>query len=103
MVNVSLPVVMEKEIDALIKSGYYSSKSDVVKDAFRFLLENKTSLKTAASIELYREGEVSLGRAAEISGLSIEEFKDVLKDRGIKVVVEAPSRKEMEKEMKLMT
>ncbi len=102
MVNVSLPVVMEKEMEALIRSGYYSSKSDVVKDALRFLLENKTNLKIAAAIEMYRRDEISLGRAAEISGLSIEEFKDVLKSRGIRIVVKAPSRRDMDREMELM-
>lgn len=102
MVNVSLPVVMEKEMEALIRSGYYSSKSDVVKDALRFLLENKTNLKIAAAIEMYGREEISLGRAAEISGLSIEEFKDVLKSRGIKIVVKAPSKRDMDKEMELM-
>ncbi|MDP6155819.1 MAG: UPF0175 family protein [Candidatus Thermoplasmatota archaeon] len=85
----SLPPIMEMEIESLVHSGYYSSKSDVIKDAFRVFLENRTQLKTAAAIELYKMEKVSLGKAAEISELSIEEFKEILLDRGIKIVIHA--------------
>src|SRR5574341_109737 len=80
----NLPTTIEKEIEALIRAGYYSSKSDAVKDAFRTLLQTKPALKLASAIELYKAGEVSLARAAEIAGMNIEDFKHVLSDRGIK-------------------
>ncbi len=35
-------------------------------------------------IELYKAGEVSLSRAAEIAGMNIEDFKHVLSNRGVK-------------------
>jgi len=35
-------------------------------------------------IELYKAGEVSLSRAAEIAGMNIEDFKHVLSKRGVK-------------------
>lgn len=81
----SLPKVVEMEIDALVDSGYYSSKSDVAKDAFRTLFETKTNLRIASAVELYRSGKISLGRAAEIASVTIEEFKDALESRGISV------------------
>ena len=84
----SLPRIMEMEIESLIESGYYTSKSDVIKDAFRVFLENKPYLKIASAIELFKMGRVTLGKAAEIAGVSFEEFKEILKDRGIKVVIE---------------
>jgi predicted HTH domain antitoxin len=80
----SLPRLIEDEIDALIEVGYYSSKSDVVKDALRTLLETKSNLRVAASVEMYRRGKVSIGKAAELAGMSVIEFKEVLIDRGIK-------------------
>jgi predicted HTH domain antitoxin len=83
----SLPAIIEKEIEALIRAGYYSSKSDAVKDAFRTLLDTKPALKLASAIELYKAGEVSLARAAEISGMNIEDFKHVLSDRGVKRII----------------
>ena len=83
----SLPPIMEMEIESLVRSGYYSSKSDVMKDAFRVFLETRSQLKVAAAIELYKMEKVSLGKAAEIAGMSVEEFKEVLMDRGIKITI----------------
>src|SRR3989338_4329026 len=85
----SLPKLMEEEIEALIDAGYYSSKSDVVKDAIRELLEKNSNLRIAASVEMYRKGIASLGKAAEIAGMSLEKFKTVLKDRKIKIIAKA--------------
>ncbi len=79
----SLPRLIEDEIDALIGAGYYSSKSDVVKDALRTLLETKSNLRIAAPVEMYKRGKVSIGKAAELAGISVIEFKEALIDRGI--------------------
>ncbi len=83
----SLPKLMEDEIDALIEAGYYSSKSDVVKDAVREMLEKNKNLRIAAAIEMYRKGRISIGRAAEVADISLEEFKEALKERGIKITL----------------
>jgi Arc/MetJ-type ribon-helix-helix transcriptional regulator len=92
----NLPELVKKEVDALVKSGYYSSKSDVVKDALRYMLDNKKNLRVAAAIELYKSGEVSLGKAAEIARVSLVEFKDILGSQAYKRVLEA-SKKDIKK------
>lgn len=92
----NLPEVVKKEIDALVKSGYYSSKSDVVKDALRYMLDNKKNLRVAAAVELYKSGEVSLGKAAEMTGLGLVEFKDILASQGYERVLKA-SKKDVKK------
>jgi len=79
----SLPEIMKDQIGVLVKAGYYSSKSDVAKDAFRCLLEHKPELKISAAVELFKSGKVSLGRASEIAGVSTVEFKQMLADRKI--------------------
>ncbi len=80
----SLPELVKKEIGALVKAGYYSSKSDVVKDALRTFLYSKKNLRLAAAVELYKEGEVTLGKAAEIADVGIIEFKEILVSLGHK-------------------
>lgn len=80
----NLPELVKKEINALVKAGYYSSKSDVVKDALRTFLWSKRSLRLAAAAELYKDGEVTLGKAAEIADLGIVEFKEILASLGHK-------------------
>jgi Arc/MetJ-type ribon-helix-helix transcriptional regulator len=92
----NLPEIVKKEIDELVKSGYYSSKSDVVKDALRYMLSNKKNLRLAAAVGLYKKGEVTLGKAAEIADVDIIEFKEKLKEYGIKRVIEAESASKMD-------
>lgn len=94
----NLPELMKKEIDALVKSGYYSSKSDVIKDALRTLLSRR-NLGLAAAIELYRNGDVTLGKAAEIADVSVIEFKARLKEYGMKRIIEAESTSKMDREI----
>ena len=81
------PELVKKEIGALVKAGYYSSKSDVVKDALRTFLSSKRNLRMAAAVELYKEGEVSLGKAAEIADIGIIEFKEMLASLSYKRII----------------
>jgi predicted HTH domain antitoxin len=98
----ALPTIIEKEMRALIKYGYYANIDEAVKDAFRTLLNAKPNLKTVAAIELYKEGAVSLGKAAEIAGVTTVEFKDILADRGIMREVSSRSVEELEKGVELI-
>lgn len=100
----SLPRLMEEEIDALIDAGYYSSKSDVVKDAVRELLDKNHKLRIAAAVEMYKDGKASIGKASEIAEMSLVEFKETLKDRGIKIVLKNDKKmlKDSDKIMKKM-
>ena len=95
----SLPELVKKEIDALVKAGYYSSKSDVVKDALRTFLSEKKNLRLAAAVELYKREEISLGKAAEIADIGIIEFKERLAELGITRVISAESATKMDRDL----
>ncbi len=82
------------EIESLVKTGHFTSKSDVVKTAIRMLKENHPEYKTDIAVEMFKDGKVSLGRAAEIAGMSRESFKDVLDERGITREIEARENSE---------
>ena len=81
--SIFLPKILKEEADALVRKGYYSSRSDVFKNALRFLMQNKADLRVAAAIEMFKEKRISLGKAAELAGVSVIEFKDILADRGV--------------------
>lgn len=98
----NLPAIVKKEIDALVKAGYYSSKSDVVKDALRTFLYSKKNLRVAVAVELYKDGEVSLGKAAEIADMNTIEFKERLKELEVKRVVVAESARKMDRKIARM-
>jgi predicted HTH domain antitoxin len=97
----NLPELVKKEVDALVRSGHYSSKSDVVKDALRYLLDSKKNLRVAAAVELYKSGEVSLGKASEIAGVGLVEFKEILASQGYKRVLKT-TRKDVARADSLM-
>lgn len=97
----NLPEIDKKKIDALVKSGFYSSKSDVVKDALRYMFDNKKNMNLAAVVEMYMSDSVSLGKASELVGMSIIEFKEVLAANKYKRILKA-TKKEMKKADKIL-
>jgi len=74
---------MKEMVEAVIRSGVYADENELYGEAIRALFEVRTELKTIAAVELYREGKVSLGKAAEIAGVNIVQFKEILSQRGI--------------------
>lgn len=84
-ISISLPELMDNEIKALVESGEYSSKSDVIRDAFRTFLRANREKKIRVAIELYKEEKISLMRGAEIAEMDSESFKEELKKRDITV------------------
>lgn len=88
------------ELEALVRAGIFASQEQGVQEAVRVLLTVRPHLRIEMAIQLYREEQVTLGRAAEIAGLSRWEFRDLLVDRGIRVEVEAAPAEEMDEEFK---
>jgi len=78
---------VEEELNALLSADIYRSKDDVISDAVRALLTLKPGLRIEIAVDLYRNGKVTLWKAAEIASLSMEEFKEVLASRSIKIEV----------------
>lgn len=87
-----------EEIDSLVKTGHFTSKSDVVKTAIRMLKERHPEYRTDIAVNMFKEDKVSLGRASEIAGMSRESFKEVLKERGIEreISIREDSEKRLE-------
>ena len=76
-----------EEINALLRMSIYRSKEAIIKDAIRALFESKPQLKVEIGVDLYKNEEVSIWRAADIAGMTMEEFKEILSGRGIKIEV----------------
>jgi len=87
--------INSEEINALLRMNLYHSKEDIITDAIRALLESKPQLKVEIAVDLYKNKEVSLWRAADMAGMTIEEFKEILWSRGIRIEV-GGSREESE-------
>ncbi len=78
----------DQNIDALLRTGLYQSKDELVSEAVRNLLLNNKPLRLELALELFRADEVSLGRATEIAGLNRWAFQEALHERNIPIIVE---------------
>ena len=66
-----------------VNLGLYESEGDVIQDGIRHILRSHPEYKIEIAVEKYKQQGVSLGKAADIAGISLEEMKEILKDRGI--------------------
>ena len=93
--------LVSNEVDALVRTGLYKSRDEVITDAIRNLLLNNKPLRVEFAIDLFRSDEVSLGRAAEIAGIDRWQFQEVLHERHIPIIVEADSAEAMDEDIAL--
>lgn len=96
----TLPADIGRKVKALVDAGYYSRESEVIKDAVISLFRENLELKVTVAIELYRKGEISLSKAAEIAGMTTIEFKEVLGKRGFMREIEARPAEEMDEKLR---
>ncbi len=75
--------LLEEELAAVTETGLYKSEEAFLTDAVNTLLAARPDIREAVACRLYEKEVFSLGRAAEWSGLSIEEMKESLSQRGI--------------------
>lgn len=94
--------LVRESISILSNSQHFGSKDKLLDEAVRTLLEVKPALKIEIAVELYKKGTISLSRASEIAGTSVEGFKEILASKGISRVVKAPSQEKIRKEVKLI-
>lgn len=68
------------EIDQLVKAELFSDHQAVLRSALRALYRSRPELKQQIVIRAYATGEISLGKAAEMLGVSHEEMKEILSE-----------------------
>lgn len=88
MIQISEPITLEKLLPLIQKLP------EVEREQLRKSLEAETQLD--AAIQLYQEGEVTLGRAAELAGIHRFEFEEVLKAKGIFKIIEVEPGENLE-------
>ena len=80
-------ILMDDIEDILISSGIYPNKKTLQEDSYRALFRSKPELTRKLALELYSRHEISLTRGAEICGLNIENFKELLRENGIYIEI----------------
>ena len=68
------PSQITKELDAITELGIYKDKNAFILDAINTLLSSHMELRVSIACKLYENEDVSLGKAAEIVGTSIQDI-----------------------------
>ena len=91
--------LLEELVDALTAERRVDAKG-VRQEALLLYLNSNPVLKLDGAIALWRKGRISLSKAAEIVGLTVPEFKDVLAARGIVRRTEGKSSKAIDAKLR---
>lgn len=73
------------EIEQLVKAQLFPDERAVLRSAMRALFQAKPEIRQQMVIRAYTAGEISLGKAAEVMGISHEEMKDILVESGAEI------------------
>ena len=83
----------------LVDLALYKDEQEVIDEGLRHILRSHPEYRVEIAIKRYKEEAVSLGKAADLAGISLEEMKEVLKSRG--VALKGPeSRQEIKEDAK---
>lgn len=87
----------EKNLAATVSAGLYPNVGQALQEAVKTWLAVKPNIRLEVSVELFKNNDVTLERAAGIAGINRWLFQDILMQRGIKVVIEVDSRENLKK------
>ena len=73
------------EIEQLVKARLFPDEQAVIRSAMRALFQAQPSVRLQMVVSAYTAGEISLGKAAEMLGVSHEEMKDILVENDVKL------------------
>jgi len=77
-----------------VEARLYESEEALIQDALRSLLREKPQLRVELAIYRYQTEDISLAKAANIAGVSIEQMKEILLSRGIQPRLGPETKKE---------
>jgi predicted HTH domain antitoxin len=73
------------EIRQLVKARLFPDERAVLRSAMRALFRSQPEIRQQMVVGAYTTGEISLGKAAEMLGVSQEEMKDILIESGTEI------------------
>jgi predicted HTH domain antitoxin len=91
--------LLDELVGALTEEGSVDPKQ-VHEEALRLYVNTHSTLKLDGAVALWRKGRVCLAKAAEIAGLTVPEFKEVIAARGILRETEGKSGAEMDAKLR---
>ncbi|NBD35200.1 MAG: hypothetical protein GVY30_04275 [Chloroflexi bacterium] len=87
---------LAQRVNVLVDQGIFEDEESLKNTAYRSLLILHPELKLEIAFSLYKQEEISLGKAAEIVGISHEELKEIMASRGIERKIPVLSSEDVE-------
>lgn len=89
-------VAADSELSAVVRAGCFASEADAVSEAVKTMFAVKPQLRMEAAMQRYLEGAITLGRAAELVGMTQWQFQEMLEQRRCRIEIEARPTKELD-------
>ncbi len=86
----------------LVKAGIYQSEDEVNRDGLRHLLRARPDLRIKVAVHRYQTEDISLGKAAELAGVSWEQMREILLEHGIQPRLGPDTIEEIEEEIQVL-
>lgn len=71
------------EVQHFVEARLYQNEEAVIQDALRHLLRARPELRIKLAIYRYQKEDLSLAKAASLSGICWAHMKDILMEKGI--------------------
>ncbi len=85
------------ELSAVVRAGCFASEDEAIREAVQTLFAVKPQLRLEAAIQRYLDEEITLGRAAELAGVSRWRLRELLTQRGVANEIETRPARELDK------
>ena len=72
------------EVEDFVRSGIFKNREEVIRDALRHLTRAHPEYRQRVAIYRYQNENISVGKAAELAGVSFEQMKEILAQQGIR-------------------
>ena len=86
----------DQELSAIVRAGCFVSEKEALREAVQTLLAVRPQLRVEAAVRRYLDEEITLGRAAELVGVTRWRFQELLAQRGVRLTLEARPAKELD-------
>jgi predicted HTH domain antitoxin len=91
---------VSNSVKAFVDMGIYQSEGQAIQDAINHLIKAHPEYRIKLAVYRYRDEEISIGKAAEIAGVSFERMKELLIENGIQPRLGARTLEEACEEVK---
>ncbi|MCX6031466.1 MAG: UPF0175 family protein [Chloroflexi bacterium] len=82
-----------------VNARLYPDERSVIQDALRSLLQVRPALRLEMAVYRYRAGDISLGKAANLAGVSFEQMREILLCRGAELHFGSETQEEAQAEV----